>query len=61
MAPVLIHELFASFGPVTLRRMFGGAGIFSQGLMFGLVFDKAIYLKADATGIPNFQREANKS
>jgi DNA transformation protein len=53
--------LFASFGPVTLRRMFGGAGIFSQGLMFGLVFDKAIYLKADATGIPNFQREANKS
>ena len=60
MAPVLIHELFASFGPVTLRRMFGGAGIFSQGLMFGLVFDDAIYLKADATSIPDFEREGGK-
>jgi TfoX/Sxy family transcriptional regulator of competence genes len=35
--PDYIHDLFASFGSVTLRRMFSGAGIFSNGLMFGLI------------------------
>jgi DNA transformation protein len=32
-----ISELFSSFGRVTVRRMFGGAGIFADGLMIGLV------------------------
>ena len=52
-----IQELFAQFGPVTVRRMFGGAGIYCDSLMFGLVFDGAIYLKADETSIPDFERE----
>ena len=42
-----IHDLFAAFGPVTVRRMFSGAGIFRDGLMFGLVVRDVIYLKAD--------------
>ncbi len=37
--------------------MFGGAGIFADGLMFGLVSDGVIYLKADAVTIPAFERE----
>ena len=32
-----IQELFAEFGPVSVRRMFGGAGIFVDGRMIGLV------------------------
>jgi len=55
--PDFIRDLFASFGPVTVRRMFGGAGLYCEGLMFGLVFDGAIYLKVDETSIPDFQRE----
>jgi DNA transformation protein len=58
--PEFIHELFAPFGPVTVRRMFGGAGIFSQGLMFGLIAEGVIYLKADAASIPDFEREGSK-
>jgi DNA transformation protein and related proteins len=53
-----IVELFASFRPVSVRRMFGGAGIFADGLMFGLIADGAIYLKADEETIPDFEREA---
>lgn len=34
-------------GPVTARRMFGGHGIFLDGLMFGLVAGNAFYLKTD--------------
>jgi DNA transformation protein len=55
--PEFIRELFAQFRVVTIRRMFGGAGIFAEGLMFGLVFDGAIYLKVDAACIPDFERE----
>jgi DNA transformation protein len=55
--PEHIGELFAGFGPVTVRRMFGGAGIFADGLMLGLVVDGVIFLKADDRTIPQFQRE----
>ena len=52
-----IGELFQEFGPVSVRRMFGGAGIFVDGLMIGLVSDDVIYLKADGETIPSFERE----
>ena len=52
-----IRELFAEFGPVDVRRMFGGAGIFVDGRMIGLVSRDVIYLKADAETIPAFERE----
>lgn len=41
-------ELFAPMGPVNVRRMFGGAGVFKDGLMFALLADDVIYLKTDA-------------
>ena len=60
MDPEFIRELFAPFGAVTVKRMFGGAGIWSDGLMFALVFDGAIFLKVDETSIPDFEREGSK-
>ena len=52
-----IRDLFRPFGAVTVRRMFGGAGLFTDGLMFGLVSGGQIYLKADATTVTWFERE----
>ncbi|MFN3912344.1 TfoX/Sxy family protein [Hyphomonas sp.] len=43
-----VAELFAPMGPVSIRRMFGGAGVFRDGLMFALLGDDTIYLKTDA-------------
>ena len=40
-----VLELMQSVGPVTARAMFGGHGIFLDGLMFGLVADSVLYLK----------------
>jgi len=40
-------ELLRSFGHVTSRAMFGGHGIYKDGLIFGLVIDEAFYLKVD--------------
>jgi DNA transformation protein and related proteins len=58
--PDHIAELFAAFGPVAVRHMFGGAGIFADGLMIALVSKGAIYLKADDSTIPQFEREGLK-
>jgi DNA transformation protein and related proteins len=55
--PDFIRDLFALFRPVTIRRMFSGAGIFADGLMFGLIVRDVIYLKADDTSIADFERE----
>ena len=43
-----IADLFAAFGPVAVRRMFGGAGLYADGLMFALWAGETFYLKADA-------------
>ncbi len=45
-----LEELFEPVAPVTIKRMFGGAGVFKETpkgrLMFALVADEVIYLKA---------------
>ena len=43
--PDRFDDLFAPFGRIVVRRMFGGEGLFRDGLMFGLVFDERIFLK----------------
>jgi DNA transformation protein len=50
-------ELLAPRGPVHIRRMFGGSGIFLDGLMFGLVADDVLYFKADAETTPAYESE----
>lgn len=50
-----IRDVFSGFGPVRLRRMFGGQGIFRDGLMFALEADGTLYLKADEADAPTFR------
>ena len=57
MDPENIRELFAQFGPVSVKRMFGGAGIFADEIMIALVHDGVIYLKTDEHSAPAFDRE----
>jgi DNA transformation protein len=53
--PAYLKEIFSAFGSVSVRRMFGGAGIFADGTMFALVADGDIYFKADEETIPAFR------
>jgi DNA transformation protein and related proteins len=55
-----ISDLFAPFGPVAVRRMFGGAGLYRDGLMFALEFDGVIFLRVDEASIPDFEREGSR-
>lgn len=51
-----ISEVLELFGAVSVRRMFGGYGLFHEGLMFGLISDETLYLKTDP-GIDRFFSE----
>lgn len=42
-----LHEVFSAFGPIQTRRMFGGQGVWHQGVMIGLVAYDTLYLKVD--------------
>ena len=42
-----IVDLMQSIGLVSARAMFGGYGIFHDALMFGIIADNVLYLKAD--------------
>ena len=53
-----LHEVFESFGAIQVRRMFGGYGIYHDGVMFALVADDTLYLKADATTVAYFEARA---
>jgi DNA transformation protein and related proteins len=42
-----VKELFAGLGPVQIKRMFGGAGGYADGVMFLLLGNDTIHLKVD--------------
>lgn len=50
-----VQELLARWGTVTARRMFGGHGLYHEGLMFAIVMNQQLFLKADAHNRPEFE------
>ena len=43
-----IHDLLADFEPLRIKRMFGGAGVYSGDLFFAILVEDTLYLKVDA-------------
>ena len=52
-----LQELFADFGAVTARAMFGGHGLYHDGLMFAVAFEDGLYLKVDSQTRSLFEAE----
>jgi DNA transformation protein and related proteins len=47
-------------GAFRARPMFGGHGLYLDDLMFGLIYDARLYLKADDESRPAFEREGSE-
>ncbi len=62
-----VKDLFSPFGEITIRRMFGGAGVYCDGAIFALVADDGVWFKVDdvtreefeAAGLAPFEVEMN--
>jgi DNA transformation protein len=45
--PDYVQELIADFGKVDVKRMFGGAALYRNGVGFGILDDDTFFIKAD--------------
>ncbi|MEO1544042.1 MAG: TfoX/Sxy family protein [Pseudomonadota bacterium] len=50
-----ICDLLSPIGPVRIRRMFGGSGIYVDDRMFGLIANDVLYIKTDAQSVAEFE------
>ena len=55
-----VLELLAPLGRVAARSMFGGHGLYCDGLFFGIVLDNTLYLKADQRSRGEFERAGSE-
>lgn len=51
----LIDQL-GELGAVTIKNMFGGAGIYFEGFIFGLIADDTLYFKVDDSNRSDYER-----
>jgi DNA transformation protein len=50
-----VQDQLSGLGPVSIRSMFGGAGVYADGVMFALIAFDTLYLKADDTTTADFE------
>ena len=50
----VLGDLLQNFGPISIRRMFGGKGIYHHGLIFALVVHDELFFKADEISVQAF-------
>ena len=50
-----IVDLLQFIGPVESKSMFGGFGMFLEGLIFGLVAGNELYLKVDTQNLQDYE------
>ncbi|HEY0124932.1 MAG TPA: TfoX/Sxy family protein [Rhizobium sp.] len=55
MDTIEIEEMFQALGPVTIKRMFGGKGIYHMGRILAIELDREMLLKADEISAPEFE------
>lgn len=55
-----VKEQLAEFGDVEFKSMFGGIGIFKEGLMFGKIGGNTFRLKVDETNKTQFEQKGMK-
>ena len=55
-----IKDQLDAFGPVRIRNMFGGAGVYAGDVMFALIAADTLYLKADETTKAAFEEDGMK-
>jgi DNA transformation protein len=51
-----VVELMAGWAKVSVRRMFGGHGLYREGLMFALIVEDELFFKTDAENLARFER-----
>ncbi len=52
-----VLELMSGWAAISARKMFGGYGLYREGLMFALIAADELFFKADADNVTQFELE----
>src|SRR5258706_4151719 len=55
-----VLEQLTGFDQLTVRAMFGGYGLYSRGLLFGVLDDDVFYLRTDEAGRSAFESAGSR-
>jgi len=56
-----VLDQFSGWQEVSARRIFGGAGLYCDGVMFGLIADDVAYLKVDDSNREDFVKAGSSA
>jgi len=54
-----LAEFFAAYGPVSVKRMFSGFGIYAEDVCFAVFLRGELFLKADPAAVERFEAEGS--
>jgi DNA transformation protein len=52
-----IADQLERLGPIKMRRMFGGMGLYIDDMMFGVIFGEELYFKVDDSNRADYEAE----
>lgn len=56
-----VLETMSHHAVVTARKMFGGDGLYRDGLMFALIVGDELFFKTDAQNVAHFERAGSRA
>ena len=59
-ADYLLNDVFSSLKGIKAKRMFGGYGLYQDGIIFGIIADDELYFKADDRNRPEYEARGSK-
>lgn len=55
------QDLLSNFKGVSARAMFGGYGLYRDGVIFGIIVDDTVYFKADETNRAEYEKRGSEA
>jgi DNA transformation protein len=55
-----VVELMMDWATVSARKMFGGYGLYREGLMFALIVEDELFFKTDPDNVAQFERAGSR-
>jgi DNA transformation protein and related proteins len=53
-------DILSSLGDIKTRKMFGGYGIYKNGVFFAIIVGEMLYFKVDAHNLPDYEKYDSK-
>lgn len=58
-AEYVTSDLFREIPGVTARAMFGGYGLYKDGIVFGIIVENVVYLKVNDSNKPEYEKRGS--